>query len=431
VSVAREEALNSHFASFVSQGLNIAFATTVGNALMAEFCCQHPKIDHARIVDFGASQTTAGCLIEGQPRYLTTLSLGGESLIEALLEVTGSNEFERMEQQLFSENLFVNERYGPALQKALGRWLRALVEQFSDWDDTSSTIDKSVLPVFLYGGFSTMPGLLAALNAISDSGFVFKLGAAEGSSPLQAMARPLSGAVRMAANQSRFRSSILPNALTQIRLRRKRLNQVRIGSMVVFSVLLLALLFGSLERARLANSLDEKKQQIEIAAAAAMKTASTLQERDRIGQQIAPIVDRWVRSIEVVETLRLLQLVRDEFDFGLQSFSNHRSFSAETRSTNSSGTRHSGRTIASSSDALPEVTRAPGFMTFVVEIVIEGDPAAQLNKLSEIVLRLRQEPFFENVDRLVRFESTKVDRDNTSGVYALALTLNGRSIQPH
>jgi hypothetical protein len=432
VTVAREEALNSQFTPLISQGLKIEFATTVGNALMAEFLYRHPQINHACIVDFGATQTTTGCLKDGQPRYLTSLPVGGEILVEALLEATGLTEFERMEKRLFSEDLFDHEVCGPALKKALNRWLSALIRQFSDWDeDSTNTAEAQSLPIFLYGGFSIVPGLLKALNEVSDSSYLFKAGVNKNGPPLDAITRPLSGAVLLATRQSQFRSSILPRSLARMRDRQKRLSQVRNGSRVIFCLLLFALILGSVERSQQAHSLEGKRQLVENSVAEADNAIQALAQRDQIGQQITPIADRWIRSIEIVETLRLLQSVRDEFDFGLQRFSDRGSFSNDIKSMDFPINRRPGRDSFSANNDGYESFKAPGFQTFIVEILIEGDSAKRLNQLRAIVIRLRDEPFFENVDRLVRFESNRVDTDNTSAVYAIALTLTGRPLQNH
>ncbi|TVP76969.1 MAG: hypothetical protein EA353_11275 [Puniceicoccaceae bacterium] len=430
VSVAREEVLSQHLGPILAHGLRVEAVTTVGNAILASFRAACPEVENACIVDFGATQTTVALLQNGQPTHLTSFPSGGESLTQALLEYSASTDFEGFEKRLLGENLSQDPVLGPTLRQAVVNWRKDCVSQLNEWAEESPTtaLDPDA-PVYLCGGFSTVPGLFDLLNEDAAEAARFQPFPCGSLAPSKALTHPLTGAVLLASGQSTYQASILPRPLARMAQRRRHLTLSQLALTVTFAILVLVLLGGILERRSLAHSLQKEHLHNRAAFKEGEAATRLLRQRDRLAERIAPIVDRQIGSIEAVKTLRLLQNVNQEFEFSLVRFADRRNFHS-----NDQNGAEAGFTRSKNGPRRPAVndgteTREPmGLHAFVADLAIAGDPATRLDTLGAIVMRLREEDFFANVDRLI--ERPQADHRTdipVDGTYALQLTLSQHS----
>ena len=417
VTVAKEETLGRYLGPLLAHGIRVEFVTTTGNALLAAFLYSNPTVDHACVVDLGASQTTIGILEEGQPRHLSSFALGGESLTEALLG-HGTAGFEELEARLLSENLFNDPEMGDALRESVIVWFGTLEMQIAEWDqefEKASGTKPKRKPIHLYGGFSGVPGLSDFLSQIA--GERVHLGrqvAPEAEHAL--LAQPSVGAALISSGSLKYRASVLPGSLAKMRLRRMRSVGLSWGCALVFVILAFLLLIGIGERRTFANELEAKNQQLASAVEKAEVAQQILRERDQLARWIAPIVERQVTSLEALRALRLIQEARRDYEFTVLRFADRRTYFQSAEGERSRRGRDSGGA---------EVDELTGQRSFVVELLLEGAPEERLERLGDIVMRLRKENFFANVDRVVRRgggDSEGLIEAAAEGTYALMLT---------
>ncbi len=425
MTVGREKAIAKLIAPWLANGIRIEFVTTSGNALLAAFRESHPSEKEAYLVDLGATQTTMVQLIDGQPAHMASLSWGGEMLAEAIVGVGGAG-FDEQEGRLQAENLFTDEACGPPLRRTLDGWLDRLNQQFAEWREErepAAPADPGARQtVYLYGGYANLNSLMEYLNGQVE-GLCFSAGAASPGADEHVLSR---GAALIASQLSDHRASLLPDSLARASMRRARANRLQRISLGILLFAVIALGMGIFEMKTRVAGLADANDQAESVLREVEQAESLLRERDQLARWMAPIVDRQVASIEAVETLRLLQEVKQEFDFTVLRFADRRSY---FRPSYQASSRRNGPSPEGEAERTYEAESTMGLQAFVVDLMLEGDPAAQMDQLGAIVLRLREESLFSNVDRLLQ-RPTQDNAPRESALagetYALMLTLNER-----
>lgn len=422
ITVAKEESLSRRISPLLGQGLRIEAATTTGNALIAAFQHTYPKVEEACLVDLGATQSTVVHIVGGQPVQLATFAEGGEKWVEALLEPE-KEAFEETETRLFRDDLFAEPEAGRLLRASVEAWRARVLEQIGEWSaDSGAPADSPGrdVQVYLFGGYSAVKGLLAALNG--PVGITWQTPKSEalqtgGGAPIWA---PAYGAVLLAAGISRHKASILPRSL--VNMRQRRLTSVRLRTFTVcFFVLLAVFLLGAVvkQRARLDN-LTTANQQAQTTLSEIQASTALLEQRDTLAKRIEPIVGAQLNSIRTLETFEKLLQVKRNFDFTMIQFSDRHTYfgGAEAQTRNEALGRNG---LEPADNPSRHRTRA-----YVVELMVSGSQAERLQALGDIVGSLREDRYFSNVDRLVGLEFTTDSLQQMTAddeVYALLLTL--------
>jgi len=395
-TVAKEENLIRHISPLLAQGLRVEAATTGGNALVAAFRQAHPEEADACLVDIGATQTTVVRLKRGEPVQMTSLVNGGENWAEALLESTGEA-FEEVETRLFRDNLFADPVLGPVLLAAVGAWRDRVIRQIDEWREEFGMPEDDGTGsggIYLFGGYSGIRGLDAALAQAGGASWKIPETSGEGSASVWL---PAHGAALMAAGTSGLKASILPGSLAKMRERRLALSRLKTGVLYLFLLVVIALALAIFKQQDRLEALVVANQEAKETMTEIQESRELLERRDELGARIEPIVRGQLHSLASLETFRRIQRVHRDFEFTLIRFADRPTYfwgmDAEADPTES-----------------PEFTKASGAFNpgassspqaFVVELTVRGDQAERLQTLSEIVGRLREEKYFANVDRLV------------------------------
>lgn len=425
ISVAREENLSRHISPLLGQGLQVEAATTVGNALVPAFRQAHPEED-ACLVDIGATQTTLVRLKRGEPVQMTSLVDGGENWTEALVEA-GGEPFDEVEARLFRDDLFADPELGAPLCAAVGAWHEQLIRQLDEWrEEFGTTEDDGAERIHLFGGYSAVCGLRAALTEAGERSWQIPQASGEAAG---AVWTPAYGAVLMAAGISGMKASILPRSLAKMRQRRRNLARLKSGVLYLFLLLTIVLGGASFKQQVRLDALIAANQQATEALAEIEASKELLARRDRLAARIEPIVRGQLNSRDSLETFRIIQRVHRDYDFTLIRFADRQTYfqgmDRQPEATEAAEVDEAGQAAEA-----PKQPANPGLQAFVVELTVRGDQAERLQALGEIVGRLREENYFANVDRLVGGPEPAGETNGQLGedeTYALLLTLAGAS----
>ncbi len=355
---------------------------------------------------------------------MTSLITGGEAWTEALSKSSGED-FEELEARLFGDDLFAEPSLGPVLRDAVEAWQQQVVQQFGEWQDELSTPEqagRTKEPFFLFGGYSAVRGLREALEQ------------AEGLWHFPRQSDPIGlsgyGAVLMATGLSDLRASVLPRSLVKVRDRRRNLARLKEAVLYAFFIVAIVLGFGLFKQSARLDQFATANREANATLAEMKAAAKLLEQRDALRARIEPVVDAQLNSRDSLETFRKIQAVREAIDFTLIRFVDRQTYfqgmDEEAQVANS------GNRVEPNPN--PPNRRSSGrLQAFVVELTVPGGQAERLQLLGEIVGRLREEPHFANVDRLLNRASAANGMGFTGEdeSYALLLTLAGEhSLRP-
>lgn len=420
-TVAKEETLSRQISPLLGEGLRVEAATTAGNALVAAFRQMHPEVAEAYLVDLGATQTTLVQVQRGEPVQMTSLPGGGENWTEALVE-TSRGAFEDIEARLFHDDILIDPLLGPALRTKLDAWRGRVLRQIEEWRDESGRADApGQASFYLFGGYTAVPGLVAALSEAGEAEWKLPQGLGQDAGPVWS---PSYGAALMAAGLSGLKASILPRSLAKLRERRLAVSRLKAGVLYLFVLMALVLGGAIVMQQDRREALVAAEQNAEAILSEIQASKELLARRDQLARRIEPMVRGQWHSLASVETFRRVQQLQNDYDFTLLRFADQRTyFQGMDGRGNGAESPRENEVVNGAAGA--DLTR----QAFVVELTLQGSQAERLQVLGEIVGRLREKSYFANVDRLVGGPGSAtrgpLQKDEA---YALLLTLAGEPL---
>jgi broad specificity phosphatase PhoE len=373
----------------------VAAVFTTAQALLAAVTTFDPVPANAVLIALGTHSTTIAIRAAEQAMFATSLPRGSSEFAASPLPGAETSAVAQPETGGAGRGLLE-----PASLKAIERWHGDVKLVLSEWleDHPLLGLSLATLPVYLTGGGSAWPGLIATLNPLGSLQFnpwppiPGATGREVGDDFVVAY-----GAALLGFGPASQRVSLLPAELEHGRLQQRVWEGVQAGVLALLLVLSVLLAFGTWQQTRLLiakNRLGGRTAKA-VATAAAM---DLLYRRLNVDyERMRPILVRQRQTAEALGALAAVEHARTNDDFWLVSFGDAASYAAGTTLPEPVTNRPPG-------NAAPVVTPSPapppGRREFVAELCIPSDGEAMRRTLSQVVADLKQSDWFNRVDAL-------------------------------
>ncbi len=386
--------------------LDLCEVTTSANALVAAYLWLQPQPKQVVLVDVGAVGTLVSIVLGRQPVYVTTFPLGGDSLADAYAteQKCGVEEAERR----FREVDVAREPEPAALGAAWRKWLGELRHVLQEWTRENATLGLTPesFDCVLCGGAALQPGLEAFLNRAGSLRFSGWPETDDSAFPGGRFAVAY-GAALHALGRASQPASLLPD---EVRLYWNRHHGLQVlYSLLFFLLLLLTLALGvsTWQKADLLADQEALEQLSRVALAEARTTELKSRRQIQDYEQVRPVLYRQRQTLDVLQTLALLQQTRSNQAFFYVLFADQQSYYAAKPPPATNVPAGTNAPPASNSPAPAVVAAAslPGPPPviregFVAELCLPEKGDAGRKILTQIVGALDQSPLFRNVDSL-------------------------------
>jgi hypothetical protein len=203
------------------------------------------------------------------------------------------------------------------------------------------------------------------------------------------------GTVLQTLRPSSPSTSLLPREWQVVKRRQKQLmtaNWIGLGLVVMLLILLgigitHKLILSSQKKALLADA--------QIAVIQAKATERFLEQREQEFSKIRPLVDRQLKNMELLQTLQILQKVREQRDLWFVLLADQGSYFAGTTSPVPSTNQQHG-----AGESGVSTNRAASSRSYIVALSLPAAGGDKMKVMREVVDDLKKEKLFHQVDSL-------------------------------
>lgn len=390
VTFSQEDELRGLVTSLGLEMDEVCEITTSGNALLAACQAAEGQPANRALIDLGAADTSVVIVHGGQGVYASSIPIAGDAFVDAISTGTGQS-LEDAEERMIGQDLLNGADAVQTLRSAVDEWRREIERLLGDWSREQG-VDQRALSVELFSGASRLPGLFDYLN--KGGGATYSPGALV-DADIETDFAVGYGTGIMGAGMGRQPVSLIPS---EARSAWNRARGIRRFQTVNLALLLVVFLFLGLGILQNYSALRIRRDRLEAQRAelSRVREARSMEvDVARRYERLRPILERQRRTLDVLETLAVLESTANERDVWYALFADRETYvsmpeiesgvradeippATFTTSTNLSG----------AGDSFIAVATVPGQIEMVRETV--GRLAETLNRNS----------LFEHVDLL-------------------------------
>jgi Tfp pilus assembly PilM family ATPase len=391
VTLCREEEVQRQIDRCGLGHLDLREVTTTANALMATGLAANLEGQLVALVDFGATTTTVVILYQNQGVEASQFPIGGDALTEALVSQHGGS-IEAAENHKRTLHLVTEPEETAAMRPVLHEWLTELRRVLGDWhkDQGLAGLDLDSFRIILSGGASLQPGLIDHLNQTGSLSFELWPASGAGFAPESRFAVAY-GAALQALGRSRQPVSLLPAQVQQFWRGHHSVSMLHSLILFLLAVAAVALGFGTWQKHELVASKQALLAQSQEALGKAQKIHDSSLLLRRQYERLHPGLERQQQTLDVLQTLALLQQTRSNQSFWFVLLSDVPSYVSATPWGETNGP-----STAPAVAAAPFPVRAG----FLAEVCVPERGEAMRRTLSQLVADLRSAQLYSNVDLL-------------------------------
>jgi type IV pilus assembly protein PilM len=391
VTLCREEEVQRQVERCGLGHLDLCEVTTTANGLITAGLAANLEGPLVALVDLGATNTTVAILHQGQAVEAVQFPIGGDALTEAVAAQSGED-LEAAESRKRTIDWTEPSNPTAALVPVMGEWLTELQRVLEEWLKEQALHDqgRQSFRVILSGGASLQPGLVSYLNRTSSLSFELWPVTGSESAP-DARFAVAYGAALQALGRSRQPVSLLPAQVQRFWRGHHSVNLLHSLIFFLLAVAMVALGFGTWQKQELVSS----KQTLLTRSQEALGKARRIQElsmllRDRY-ERLQPGLERQQATLDVLQTLALLQAVRGDQPFWFVLLSDVPSYV-------------SAPLWGDTNSPAPILSTAPATFPLrhglLAEVSVPERGDAMRRTLTQLVTDLRNSQMFSNVDLL-------------------------------
>lgn len=404
---------------------------TTAQALLAAVTTFDPVPANAVLIALGTHSTTIAIRAAEQAMFATSLPRGSSEFTASPPPPRpGADEKTAVQPGTAGGGSGLLE---PAAVKAIERWHADVKLVLSEWleDHPLLGLSLATLPVYLTGGGSAGPDLMAALNPLGRLQFnpwppiPGATGSEVGDDFVVAY-----GAAVLGFGRGSQRVSLLPAELERGRLQQRVWEGVQAALLALLLVLGGLLAFGTWQQTRLLIAKNRLQARTAKAAATAAEMDLLYRRLNVDYERLRPILVRQRQTAEALGALTAVEHARTNDDFWFVSFGDAASYAAGTTLPEPVTNRPPANPapVVAPSPAPP-----PGRREFVAELCIPSEGEAMRRTLSQVVADLKQSGWFNRVDALPpERKRTIVDPRVvlSNHVFAVSMELAGEELSP-
>jgi Tfp pilus assembly PilM family ATPase len=391
VTLCREEEVQHQVERCGLGHLDLCEVTTTANALMAAGLAENFGDQPVALVDFGATGTTVVILDQGQGVEATQFPIGGDALTEKLAAHHGDT-LESAENRKRALHLIDDQAEAAIVMPVLREWLTELRRVLTEWLNAQGNVEVNLnsFRIVLGGGASLQPGLIEHLNQTGSLSFELWPAPVSGSIPGSRFAVAYGAAIQ-ALGRSRQPVSLLPAHVQRFWRSHHSVNLLHSLIIFLLAIVAVALGLGTWQKHELVSS----KQALLAQSHEALGKAQRIQDSSLLLRQryerLQPGLERQQNTIDVLQTLALLQQVRSNQTFWFVLLSDVPSYVAAAPWGDTNGPAPTPGLVGA-----PFPVRAG----FLAEVSLPQRGEAMRRTLSQLVSDLRGAQLFSNVDLL-------------------------------
>lgn len=413
VTLCQEEDIRERIIGLGFEAGHLCSVTTTANALLAAYRATPAPGSRAILAHMGAQSTVIVLLLDGHGAFATSFPMGGEFFTRAIARSASAPEHQA-EVLKRERNLLASPDANSEFIAAAEGWTTEFKGQLNDWfaRHPNYLAQVATFPIVASGAGFEMPGFFDYLA--TNAGL--KL------SPWPRDLRSISptpgfevayGAALEALNQSEQPVCLLPADYQASWSKRLVRQKIELASFALALLCLLLLLFGTWRQ----TSLIEHKQFLLRKALAGRDAieANELYAAELMDQyeSLRPMFLAQQNTLDTLKTLSLLQQSRSNRSLWYVLLADQQSYFMQPALT---ATNRPGRTNLladiidrplSAATLLP-VSSGPGWPTnttvgkpgLIAELCVPEDPESARSVLSQLVNKLKEQPYFSKVDLL-------------------------------
>jgi Tfp pilus assembly PilM family ATPase len=391
VTLCREEEVQRQVERCGLGHLDLREVTTTANALMATGLAANLAGQVVALVDFGANSTTVVILYQDQGVEAAQFPIGGDALTEALASQYGGS-IEAAENHKRTLHLVDEPAETAAMRPVLREWLTELRRVLGDWlkDQALADLNVDSFRIVLSGGTSLQPGLIEHLNQTDSLSFEPWPASGAGFAPESRFAVAYGAAIQ-ALGRSRQPVSLLPAQVQEFWRGHHSVSMLHSLILFLLAVAAVALGFGTWQKHELVASKQALLAQSEEALGKAQRIHDSSLLLRRQYERLQPGLIRQQHTLDVLQTLALLQQVRSNQTFWFVLLSDVPSYVSATPWGETNGP-----SASPAAASIPFPVRAG----FLAEVTVPERGEAMRRTLSQLVADLRSAQLFSNVDLL-------------------------------
>ena len=397
VTIAREEEINAQLNRLITANTERSYVevTSAANALIVAYLTEFHPEGRVILADMGSTSTVVAVIEAGQGVFATSFPVGGESFTNAIGGLVKGT-FEEAEALKRTRDIFAGQDRLNGFHPVVDFWQQEFEKIVGEWigDNVESRSGRQIQPVVLSGGAAYQPGLVPYLR--SRSVYEYQLWPA-GSEKTMADLPPgcfaiAQGLAYQALSRDAHACSLLPGYLRIIKKRQRYLMKANWVALWLICLLFVAILAGGAHKAYLKHYKTVLVRNAELTQKKALSVEGLMNQRELEYARILPLVEKQKRTRSALETLLVLQQVRERRDLWFVLISDAASYV--------DGTTWS---LAETNVPLTAATQTNATVLsegFVAELSISDKVADKLKELGALVGELKKTPLFRNVDVL-------------------------------
>jgi Tfp pilus assembly PilM family ATPase len=388
--------------------------TTTANALIAAYRATCPLSSRAILVHLGAQTTVVVILLAGQGAFAASFQMGGDFFARSLARQRNCSE-EEAEALKRERNLLTGSQVSREFAAVVDGWVAELKRQLSEWFQQNPGVSPDSPPFDLIasGGAFDQPGLLEYLRTRAELPFHPwpKAAQPDGVSPSKGFEIAF-GTALQALGYSPQPVSLLPEDYRQgwrKRLSRQRLELV---SMVLLTLCVLAMAFGTWHKMRLFTTKNAFLEKVRAGQEDVLANDSLTGDLLTEYENLRPVFAAQQNTLDILKTLSLLQQSHGNSNFWYVLVADQHSYftappvllaTNRPAKTNLLGAAVESSRNLSTGMRLPSGANTNGAVPrpgLIAELCVPGDAESSRQVLSELVNGLKRQESFSKVDLL-------------------------------
>jgi Tfp pilus assembly PilM family ATPase len=424
VTIAQEQEINAQLNRLLTANTERSYVevTSAANALIVAYLMEvHPE-GRVILADIGSTSTVVAVIEAGQGVFATSFPIGGESFTNAIVALNKGT-FEEAEALKRTRDLFAGPGRLNGFHPVVDFWQQEFEKIVGDWlgDNVELRADKQSLSVVLSGGAAYQPGLVPYLR--SRSAYEYQLwpgGSEKPEAKLSAGCFAIAnGLAYQALRPDRYACSLLPQYLRKSKKRQHYLMKANWAALWLIGILFALLLAGSAFKGYLKHHKSNLLHNAELAHKKALSVESLISQKELDYAGILPLVEKQKRTRNALETLLVLQQVRERRDLWFVLVADSASYEAGETWPAVHTNAPVAAAVQTNAAILPD--------GFVAELSISDKVGDKLKELGALVGELKKVPLFRNVDVLASNQRNTNIMDSKvvapDRYYSLALAL--------
>ncbi|MCL5096578.1 MAG: cell division FtsA domain-containing protein, partial [Candidatus Omnitrophica bacterium] len=398
VTISREQEIQNQIARFYIEERDptISEVTTVANALVKAYLSEGTPALRMVLVDLGATSTVVAILDHDQGVYATSFPIGGESFTGAVASLKKCP-FEEAESLKRSQDLFTGPNELSGFMAVVDIWQKDLAKILREWEEDNPEIKspRQAFRIRLSGGGALQMGLRQYLE--NHSNFVIESwpanAAAKANFSIERCAAAYGAALQSFRKKHRF-ASLLPPDRRVLKKRQQQLMALNWAGLSLLAVLALLLLVGTGQKLVLAYEKNSLVTDAKLALRRAQDVEALIQQRELDYGNILPLLDSEKITFDTLDTLKILQRMREKKNLWFLLLSDQKSYFAGAAYT------PPGLIQTNPPSAIETTNHVDARAGFIAQLCLPDKGGDPLKMLNDLVTDLKKEDLFDNVDVL-------------------------------